>query len=361
LGEGARGPLTDALTARRLGLVHELLQDKAFTSGRIRQKLFDLLEKRRAHALALIEDASAYPYPNPNHMGQAEVERRVAEVREVWERPFRLVASMDDGVKAALESLIEVDEALAKVKPGYKPDLEALEVAAAKAIDMPGYAPAGQAASLREYSLKVLAFNERVATSAGREERDNVRAVNEYRMMMGRAAVKIEERLVRAARGHSRHMNVNKYFAHDAPAAFPEVATPSLRARRQGYGGGVGENIAWGTPSGRDAFWAWFGSSGHHRNMLAKGWTEMGAGRSAPSHWTQNFGAMGGRNLSDPDTLPAASPEVAPDPEPAGPETPRGPVTPRLPDEKPPGQAPDEPVPGVPDPGDPGEGTPPGG
>jgi hypothetical protein len=196
---GARGPLTDALQQRRLALVNELLHDKAFSSGRTRQRLWDLLQTRRAHALALIEDAAAYPYPNPNHMGQAEVERRVDEVREVWERPFRLVAEMDDGVKAALEVVIEVDEALSKVDPGYKPDLGALEAAASKAVDMPGYAPPGQAASLREYSLKVLAFNERVATSAGREEKDNVRAVNEYRMMMGRGAVKINERLVRAS------------------------------------------------------------------------------------------------------------------------------------------------------------------
>jgi len=355
LGEAARGPLADALSQRRLALVSDLLRDKAFTSGRTRQRLWDLLETRRTHALALIEDQAAYPYPNPNHMGQAEVERRVEEVREVWERPFRLVAAMDDGVKAALDVVIEVDEALSRLNPAYKPDLSALEAAASKAVDTPGYTAPGQAASLREYSLKVLAYNERVATSAGREEKDNVRAVNEYRMMMGRGAVKIDERLVRAARGHSRHMNVNQYFAHDAPARFPEVANPGLRARRQGYGGGVGENIAWGTPSGRDAFRAWFGSSGHHRNMLSRGWSEMGAGRSAPSHWTQLFGALGGRGLSDPDALPAPTPEVAPDPEGTTPERPTGPITPRLPDEPPPGQAP-----GAPDPGMPGEGTPPG-
>jgi uncharacterized protein YkwD len=335
LGQAAHAPLDTALVQRRDALVAALLADKSLTSGKVRQKLFELLERRRAHALALIEDEAAYPYPNPGKQGQAEVERRVDEVREVWERPFRLVAGMDDGVKAQLDLLIEVDEALARVRPGYKPDLTRLEEEASKAIDMPGYEPAGAAGSTREYSLKVLAFNERVPTSANREERDNVRAVNEYRMMMGRAAVKIEERLVRAARGHSRHMNQNGYFAHEAPAGFPALATPGLRARRQGYGGGVGENIAWGTPSGRDAFRAWFGSSGHHRNMLGRGWTEMGAGRSAPSHWTQLFGALSGRSLNDPDPLPAPAADVAPDPEDT-PAAPQGPLAPRVPDEKPP-------------------------
>jgi uncharacterized protein YkwD len=264
-------------------------------------------------------------------------------VREVWESPFRLVAAMDDSVKAALEVLVEVDEALARVVPGHKPDFSGLEQRAGRAVDMPGFVPPGAAAGVREYSLKVLAYNERVATSAGREEKDNVRAVNEYRMMMGRTAVKIEERLVRAARGHSRHMNQHGYFAHDAPAQFPEVRSPGDRARRQGYGGGVGENIAMGTPSGRDAFRAWFGSSGHHRNMLGRGWTEMGAGRSAPHHWTQLFGAAGGKNLDDPAALPPPAADVAPDPEgtPAGPQQP---LTPRVPDEEPPGEGPEQPT-----------------
>src|SRR5262245_59253893 len=210
---------------------------------------------------------------------------------------------------------------------------------------MPSYAPAS-AASLREYDLKVLAFNERVATSATLEEKDNVRAVNEYRMMMGRAAVKIEERLVRSARGHSRHMRDHDYFAHENPA-YPEVKDPGTRARRQGYGGGVGENIAWGTPTGRDAFQAWFGSSGHHRNMLGRGWTEMGAGRALPSHWTQNFGALGGRALGDPAPLPAPATDVAPENEDANRGKPAGPSAPRVPDEPPPG-----PPPGLPEPGD---------
>jgi uncharacterized protein YkwD len=352
LGAPAHAALEKALRDRRTMLSDDLVARKLWSSARTRQRLWELLEKRRAHALALIEDAGAYPYPNPSHQGQAEVERRVAEVRDVWERPFGLVASFEPDVREALDGITEVDEDLARALPGYKPDLAALEAAAGRAVDMPSYAPPG-AAGVREYSLKVLSFNERVATTATPEEKDNVRAVNEYRMMMGRTAVKIEERLVRTARGHSRHMRENKYFAHDAPAAFPELRDPSTRAKRQGYGGGVGENIAWGTPTGRDAFQAWFGSSGHHRNMLGRGWTEMGAGHALPSHWTQNFGAQGGRGLGEPAALPAPAADVAPESEDAAGRRPDTPLVPRLPDEQPPGQPP-----GLPDPGEgvPGEG-----
>lgn len=337
LGDSARQPLAAALVGRRATLIEAIGTDKSLVSGRVRQRLYEMLEERRAHALALIEDERAYPYPNPSKMGQAEVEKRVAAVRDIWERPLRVVAGLEPAVQQQLDLIAEIDSVLVRVIDGYKPDLKHLEDTINRAIDMPAFAP-GSAAGAREYALKVLAYNERVDTTAGREEKDNVRAVNEYRIMMGRAPVKIEERLVRAARGHSRHMNQNGYFAHEAPAQFADLLTPGHRARRQGYGGGVGENIAWGMPTGRDAFWGWFGSSGHHRNMLGRGWTEMGAGRSVPSHWTQLFGAASGKSLGTPDALPAPAADVAPDPEgPAQGSQGGNPLVPRVPDVKPPG------------------------
>jgi uncharacterized protein YkwD len=351
IGAPAAPRYREALQSRRLAAISELADLKVFTSAKTRAKLFDLLEKARAEALALIEDAAAYPYPNPTHRNQPEVEALVDKVRQVWERPFEIVCQWDDKVREALASVVEVDEALAKAVMGYRPDLDAVMERVNKAVDMPSYVPTSQAANVREYSLKVLAFNERIPTTATREEKDNVRAVNEYRMMMGRHALKINELLVRSARGHSRHMRVNGYFDHTAPD--PALASPGLRAARQGYGGGVGENIARGTWSGRDAFRAWFGSSGHHRNMLARGWTEMGAGRSGGDWWTQNFGAMGGKGLSDPNPAPEPAADVAPEP-----EDERGrPVQPgkgEVPDKAPPGSPPPDKEPDSEDPPAPG-------
>jgi uncharacterized protein YkwD len=235
----------------------------------------------------------------------------------------------------------EVDDVLAKTEIGYKPDLDVVKAAANKAVDMPNH-------QVDESWRQILAYNEKVATSATREERDNVLAVNEYRMMMGRHPVKIDERLVRAARGHSIEMVKLDYFAHESPTA--GLRSPGERAAKEGYGGGVGENIATGAGTGREAFDLWFHSSGHHRNMISRGWTEMGCGRASKTMWTQKFGGMTGKGPRGPDALPPLRPEIAPEPD-EGEPPPPDPTPPgkgkkgrgKVPDKPPPGPPPDEP------------------
>jgi uncharacterized protein YkwD len=361
IGEPARERFQRALTNQRRYLVDELVSSRSFTGSKYKAKLLKLLAERRRHALALIYDARAYPYPNPNKQNQKEVVARVDKVREVWERPFDLVAQWDKKLGGHLAGITEVDEVLSKVDAGYRPDLDGIKDRINKAIDVPSSADT----SLREYSLKVLGYNETLDTTATHQEKDNTRVVNEYRMMMGLAAVKINERLLRAARGHSRHMQQNNYFAHNVPSPYatPENRTPGARAKRQGFGGGVGENIARGPNTGRGAFRAWFGSSGHHRNMLGRGWLQMGCGRAGGTWWTQLF-ASGSKSLKAPDKLPDPEPAVAPDPEGTTPVPER---PPELPDEVPPGEPappefpPDMPPPddGPPPPGD-DDGPPPG-
>ena len=315
IGEVARDRFVTALRLRRSRLIDTLAADKRWAGKKYKQRLFEELETRRAHALALIRDGQAYPYPNPTKMGQAEVEARVDQVRQVWERPFELIVQWNDKLKLALASVTEVDEVLVQIDPEHEPTLDALAKQVNGRIHMPAYTPTGTAEKTRRYSLDVLAFNLKVPTTAQPEERDNVLAVNEYRMMMGMHAVKIHERLVRGARGHSRHMRENGYFEHNVPAnkgATAQNKTPGARAKQQGYGGGVGENIAMGPGTGRAAFKAWFGSSGHHRNMLG-GWTDMGCGANGRSYWTQLFGGMTGKSLKLPDKLPDPDPFFAPD------------------------------------------------
>ena len=89
-----------------------------------------------------------------------------------------------------------------------------------------------------------------------------------------------------------------------------------------------------GTWTGYDAFRAWFGSSGHHRNMLGR-WSEMGAGRSNGSWWTQLFGAASGKSTKLPDELPEPAEAFAPEPE-DDTGRPVGPPGGRVPDEPPP-------------------------
>jgi uncharacterized protein YkwD len=317
MGTDGKERLGQALQRRRAAALERIAGEKDLSSTKTKQRLYRELEARRAHALALIEDAQAWPYPNPDGRNTDEVVRRVDAVREIWEDPFGLVVSWSKKLQPLMAEVAEIDGFLQRVDPKYEPDIDTIAERVNLAIDMPSFTPDAKSSSLREYSLQVLAYNVKVHTTATREEKDDVRAVNEYRMMMGRQALKINERLVRAARGHSRHMREHDYFAHDVPPAFADDTnrSPGHRAKAQGYGGGVGENIARGTWSGRDAFWAWFHSSGHHRNMVAAGWTEMGAGRSGGTWWTQVFGAMSGKSLKEPDELDPPGPAFAPEPE----------------------------------------------
>ena len=338
LGEPAVARLKDALDRRRAFLIQEIASSRSFTGGKYKAKLLALLDQRRKHALALIYDGKAYPYPNPQKKSQKEVEARVDKVREVWERPFDLVAQWDKKLLARLEIVTEVDEYLSRVDPGYAPDLEELKARINKAIDVPSAADP----SKREYSLKVQVYNTTLDCTATTEEKNNVRSVNEYRMMMGLLAVKINERLTRAARGHSRHMQKNGYFAHNVPSAYatPQNRTPGARVKRQGFGGGCGENIARGPSTGHGAFMAWFRSSGHHRNMLGRSWLQLGCGRADGTWWTQNF-AGGSKSLKPPDALPAPDAAFAPEPEDKnGRPIPPGKI--EVPDEVPPGDEGDE-------------------
>ncbi|MBL9086944.1 MAG: FHA domain-containing protein [Planctomycetia bacterium] len=315
LGAPAREAFVTALRARREAAAKEVAAAKVFSSGRTKQRLVEELQKRRTAALALIDDAQAYPYPYaPNQAEiQARVDALVDQVREVWERPFDLVATWDRGVEEALTLVREVDEVLGKVEEGWVGDLEAVKAIVNQAIDVPGLVA-------EPYDRDVLAFNEKVATSATGQEKENVRLVNAYRIMMGRQAVKLEERLTRAARGHSIEMRDLNYFAHESPT--PGKESPGKRCAIEGYSGGS-ENIAFGSGfmNAKGAFDGWYHSSGHHRNMLGRGWTELGVGRASrtsdtASYWTQNFGAMGGKSLKTPDALPPIRPEVAPERDP---------------------------------------------
>ena len=157
-------------------------------------------------------------------------------VRQVWERPFDVIVGWSDEAREKLEVVSEVDEYLVRADPTFKPTLDEVRDRVNHEVDMPTFTPDAKSKGIREYSLKALAYNVKVPTTATREEKECVLAVNEYRMMMGRWAVKINERLTRAARGHSHHMRENDYFAHNVPghknptAAEPYARRPGARA-----------------------------------------------------------------------------------------------------------------------------------
>jgi hypothetical protein len=108
---------------------------------------------------------------------------------------------------------------------------------------------------------------------------------NLYRMLLGKAPLKLNPKLCDAAREHSQDMVEKDFFDHVSPV--PGKRTVGDRARLHGASAG-GENIHMGSDSAEGAFWSWFGSLGHHRNML-NDYAEIGVGNYV-KHWTQMFG-----------------------------------------------------------------------
>jgi uncharacterized protein YkwD len=113
------------------------------------------------------------------------------------------------------------------------------------------------------------------AGAAGRESTATtlLRAVNQTRAAHGLRALRIDVRLVRAARSHSQEMLRGDYFTHG-----------DFHGRMVAFhvqGPTAGENLAWGngqyaTPATVIA--EWLASPEHRANLLRPGWTRIGIG-----------------------------------------------------------------------------------
>lgn len=127
-------------------------------------------------------------------------------------------------------------------------------------------------------------------------EHEVYRRVNEERKAQGRAPLKWNEDLARAARYHAADMCDGGYFEHDTHdrvaaangVVLKRVGRPDKRIRAfwPAYGG---ENIAKGQPTPRDVMRCWMSSSGHRANILASDFTSIGVG-FVHGVWVQDFG-----------------------------------------------------------------------
>jgi uncharacterized protein YkwD len=110
----------------------------------------------------------------------------------------------------------------------------------------------------------------RVLTSS---EASLMQTVTSVRTSRGLAPLRVDIRLVRAARGHSADMLRRQYFAHGSVAR---------RALAAGARGPVfGEDLAWG--AGVTATWVvnqWLASPGHRAVLLRPGFRRVGIGIS---------------------------------------------------------------------------------
>ncbi len=134
---------------------------------------------------------------------------------------------------------------------------------------------------------RIEAHNETVRPLADGQEWVNVQHVNAYREYLGILPYEIDPRLLQSARRHSKEMSDKGYFSHDSPT--PSEKSHTKRMANAGYKGGYSENIAAGSASGEHAFWQWFSSPPHHKNMVNPGNVHLGVGRWG-TLWTQNMG-----------------------------------------------------------------------
>jgi uncharacterized protein YkwD len=99
-------------------------------------------------------------------------------------------------------------------------------------------------------------------------------AINQVRSAHGLATLRIDPKLQRAARAHSRDMLRRGYFAHGPFGR--RMARFGVRGRT------VGENIAWGTgplASAPAVVSHWLASPPHRATMLRPGFRRVGIGR----------------------------------------------------------------------------------
>jgi uncharacterized protein YkwD len=109
------------------------------------------------------------------------------------------------------------------------------------------------------------------ARTLNSSEASLLQTMNSARTSHGLAPLRVDARLLRAARGHSADMMHRQYFAHGSVAG---------RALAQGARGPVfGEDLAWST--GLTAQWVvdqWLASPTHRAVMLRPGFRRVGIG-----------------------------------------------------------------------------------
>lgn len=133
----------------------------------------------------------------------------------------------------------------------------------------------------------ILARNEERTFEMEGDALRGLRELNAYRRVLGISPVVHDERLARAARGHSAEMTSRGYFSHRSPT--PGRETKDQRAALEGYRGQVVECItAVGGGAAAIEFWKYDG--GHHRDMVDPKYVEGGFSTRGPAVYVGGAG-----------------------------------------------------------------------
>jgi uncharacterized protein YkwD len=121
-------------------------------------------------------------------------------------------------------------------------------------------------------------------------EQDLVNRVNQERARARLAGLRVNARLMQAAREHSANMARQRKGSHVL-----DGKGPGERLRDVGYRARMwAENIAWGARTPQQVMSLWMNSPPHRSNILHRGVDEIGVGvayaRDGTPYWTQVFG-----------------------------------------------------------------------
>ena len=111
------------------------------------------------------------------------------------------------------------------------------------------------------------------ATTQSQVEQSLIDTVNDVREAHNLRPLRVDPRLVEAARAHSSTLLRNNVFEHGSFA--------DRIVRHGARGPAFGENLAWGTgplASARSIVSSWMASPGHRANLLRPGWNRIGIG-----------------------------------------------------------------------------------
>ena len=149
------------------------------------------------------------------------------------------------------------------------------------------------------------------ADSLSPTEQKVVDLVNQQRANAGLPPVRVDWRLVNAARAHNQLMAQKQTPSHQLDGEQP-VCHGDDRYRAHGYAWTFcGENVAAGQTSPEQVMGDWMASEGHRANILNPQARDIGiaftTGGNYGTWWTQDFGAPVGNNPPPP-APPAQSP-----------------------------------------------------
>jgi hypothetical protein len=284
--DGLKAAMAECFRAKRGSIVSALDAYPGFRSLEMLKELKKELNVKRAEALKVIFDKKIYPDEDHGRIGQPAVDKVVNAVKDLWEKAGERIAVIDKTVQEYINAIKTADDYLAKLDcpPAADQALDLVLSQCYKRVDLRSVCLDDSEKNLLEHNKKIYEFNEKLQCHMSDPEKRQAQINNEYREMMGRKVLELQDALGTAARKHTEAMAAAGSIWHDGPDG-----SPMSRCKDAGYGGPVGENCAMGMGDPLGAFTGWYNSSGHHRNMLNEGWNQIGVG-NVGVFWTQNFG-----------------------------------------------------------------------